>query len=130
MEIAYDRASDPATIQLRLTDGGFGVVRFDYGYSGYSGGRGAFDYRFRSAAGDTLTVATSYGGAGFGRAAVTYLTQLGATGGFDQCWDAAACLTYVRDPANFSCPAPASCSFGTVAAGCPSVPDQVPLSPF
>lgn len=129
MQVGYDRASDPATIELALTNDGFGLVRFDYGYSGYSDGRGAFDYRFRNAAGDVLTVATSYGGVGFGRAAVGYVAAGGGTGSFDQCWDGAACLTYVRDPANFSCPAHASCSFGTLA-DCPSVPDEVPVSPF
>jgi hypothetical protein len=129
MQVTYDRASDPTTIELALTSDGFGIVRFDYGYSGYSDGRGAFDYRFRSGAGDVLTVATSYGGAGLGRAAVGYVAAGGGTGSFDLCWDPGACLTYVRDPANFSCPAHASCSLGTVDE-CPAVPDEVPVSPF
>jgi hypothetical protein len=122
MQIAYDRASDPTTIDLQLTDEGFGVVQFHYGYSGYADGRGAFEYRFRTG-GNLLTVATSFGAAGFGRAAVSYLAAGGGAGSFDQCWDAAACLTYVRDPANFSCP-PVSwpCSFGTAIDDCPPVP--------
>ncbi len=80
----------------------------------------------RNLAGDVLTVATGFDAAGAGRAAVTYVAAGGGTGSFDQCWDAAACLSYVLDPANFSCPLHASCSFGSVIPDCPAVP----VSPF
>ncbi len=126
MQIPYDRVSDPVTIGLQLTNDGFNVVQFDYGFAGYRDGRGAFDYRFRNLAGDVLTVATGFDAAGAGRAAVTYVAAGGGTGSFDQCWDAAACLSYVLDPANFSCPLHASCSFGSVIPDCPAVP----VSPF
>jgi hypothetical protein len=129
MHIAYDRTSEPVTIDLdltSLTDEGFGLVQFGYGYAGYRDGRGGFDYRFRNAGGDVLTVATGYDAGGAGRAAVVYAAAGGATGGFDQCWNASACLSYVRDPSNFTCPGPGSCSFGSIVPDCP----EVPVSPF
>lgn len=76
-------------------------------------------YAFRNAAGDVLTVQAGFDAAGAGRAAVAYRTAGGATGGFRQCWDAAACLVYVDDPAGYSCAAP-PCSGGAIA-DCPSV---------
>jgi hypothetical protein len=128
MEIGYDRASDPVTISLTFTREAFGIEQFGYGFTGYADGRGAFDYRFRNATGDVLTVATGYDRAGAGRAAVAYdpANPLGPPGSFRQCWSASACLTYVDDPANFTCPLHASCSFGTFPADCP----EVPVSPF
>lgn len=120
MQILYDRASDPTTVELSLAQDGFGVVRFGYGFAGYRDGRGSFDYAFRNGAGDLLTVATSYDAAGAGRAQVAFTLAAGGTGAFRQCWDGAACLSYVDDPASYSCAA-APCSFGTAAA-CPSVP--------
>jgi hypothetical protein len=124
MQVTYDRASDPTTIALQLTSDGFGVAQFDYGYSGYSDGRGAFDYRFRNG-GDTLTVVTSYDAAGAGRARVDYTPWWSPTpvGTFRHCWSAAACLTYVDDPTSYSCGAP--CSLGDIAACVP-----VPAPPF
>jgi hypothetical protein len=121
MQIAYDRASDPVTVDLVLAQDGFGIVRFAYGFAGYRDGRGAFDYAFRNAAGDLLTVAASYDAAGAGRAQVAFTAAAGGSGSFRQCWDGAACLTYVDDPANYSCVAPPPCSFGA-PADCPAVP--------
>lgn len=120
MQIAYDRLSDPVTIDLGLTQDGFGVVQFAYGFAGYRDGRGAFDFAFRNAAGDLLTVAASYDAAGAGRAQTALTLAAGGSGSFRQCWDGAACLTYVDDPASYSCGAP-PCSFGTTA-DCPAVP--------
>lgn len=124
MQIAYDRTSDPVTIDLQLTNEGFGVVQFDYGFAGYRDGTGAFDYRFRNAFNDVLTVATGYDAAGAGRAAVAYVASGGATGSFRQCWNGAACLTYVDDPDNYTCPWPSwPCSSGgEINTLCPTVP--------
>jgi hypothetical protein len=125
--VHYDRASEPVTIDLTFTSAAFGVEQFGYGFTGYRDGRGAFDYRFRDGLGNVFTVATGYGAAGAGRAAVVY-DPAGVwppPGSFRQCWNASACLTYVDDPANFTCAAP-PCSFGTVEDDCPAVP----VSPF
>ncbi len=124
MQIGYDRASEPVTVELSLAQDGFGIVRFGYGFTGYRDGRGAFDYAFRNGAGDLLTVAAGFDAEGAGRAQVALTLAAGGSGSFRQCWDAAACLVYVDDPASYSCPAP-SCSFGTVSS-CPAVP----VSPF
>jgi hypothetical protein len=120
MQIAYDRTSDPVTIDLSLAQDGFGIVQFAYGFAGYRDGRGAFDYAFRNAAGDLLTVAASYDAAGAGRAATGLVLVAGGSGSFRECWDGAACLVYVDDPASYSCASP-PCSFGDVAS-CPAVP--------
>jgi hypothetical protein len=103
MRIEYDRATDPTTIDLVLTKEGFGVEQFNYGYAGFRDGSGRFDYRIRTATNELLTMMTAYDAAGAGRASVTYVASGGATGSFSECWSPAACLTYVRDPSNFSC---------------------------
>jgi hypothetical protein len=123
MQILYDRASDPATIELQLTNDGFGIVRFGYGFAGYRDGRGQFDYAFRDGNGNLLEVNTSFDGSGAGRdrVAVTAAGQTVPAGFFNECWDASACLTYVEDPLNLSCPVRASCSFGA-AGSCAEVP--------
>ncbi len=126
MDIAYDRASDPVTIGLELTNDGFDVVRFAYGFAGYSDGRGRFDYRFRKLNGDVLTVTTGYDATGAGRARVDY-TPAGAVtpaGTFQHCSDAAACLTYVNDPTDYTCGFP--CTPGSLSS-CVDVPLPAPF---
>jgi hypothetical protein len=130
MRIGYDRTSEPAVILLSLTQGGFGMEQqFEYFYRGWEDRSGAFAYRFRQN-GDVLTVETSYDPLGAGRDQVSFVAASGATGGFQQCWDAAACLVYVNDPANFtkvstSCAMPPCPPTGDAAA-CATVP----ASPF
>lgn len=127
MQVAYDRASDPATLQLALSDGGFGAVQFGYRHAGYAAGGGVFDYALRDpATGNLFFLSTGFDAQGAGRALVGFRTPGGFEGGFQQCWDAAACLVYVLDPANYSCDPPDEpCSLG-LAADCP----EVPASPF
>jgi hypothetical protein len=126
MQVAYDRASDPVTLQLALSRDGFGVVQFGYRFAGYAAGGGVFDYAFRDQAGNVFFVSTGYDAEGAGRAGVAFQGAGGGTGGFRQCWGAGACLVYVLDPGNYSCPAAAwPCSFG-VETDCPAVP----ASPF
>lgn len=126
MDIAYDRASDPVTIDLDLTNDGFDVVQFGYGFAGYPDGRGRFDYRFRKLNGDVLTVTTGYDATGAGRARVDYTPKDAVTplGTFQHCWDAAACLTYVNDPTDYTCGAP--CVLGSPAS-CVPVPAPAPF---
>ena len=120
LQLGYDRASDPVTIGLTLAQDGFGVAQFGYGYVGYADRRGMFAYRFRDS-GNVFTVAAGFDAAGAGRAYVDFVAAGGlATGSFRQCWDANACLAYVRDPGNYSCGAP-PCDLGVVA-DCPDVP--------
>lgn len=124
MEIEYDRVSDPVTIELGLTQQGFGVEQFAYGYAGYRDGSGRFDFRIRKGL-DVLTITTAYDPARAGRASVLYQdgTFPFPSGSFSQCWNPGACLTFVRDPDNFSCGA-APCSFGTFD------PDHCATVPF
>jgi len=119
MRIGYDRTSEPRTTDLSLAQEGFNLVQFDYGWAGYADGQGAFDYAFKDAPGNLLTVAAGFDAGGRGRAQVAFTGALGATGSFRQCWDANACLVYVDDPANLSCPS-APCSLGIVG-DCPPV---------
>ncbi len=126
MQIVYDRASDPVTIQLALSSDAFGVLQFGYRYAGYAVGGGVFDFAFRDQNGTLLYVSTGFDAQGAGRAGVAFRTAGGVTGGFRQCWGANACLVYVLDPSNISCPAAAQpCDYG-VEADCP----PVPASPF
>ncbi|WP_248357255.1 hypothetical protein [Anaeromyxobacter oryzae] len=116
----YDRTTTPVTVSLVLDRDGYGLQRFGYRFAGYEDRSGAFDYAFRNAAGDLLTVQAGFDAAGGGRAQVAFQAAGGASGGFRQCWDPAACLVYVDDPASYSCGA-APCSFGAMTA-CPAVP--------
>ncbi len=124
MQIAYDRTSDPVTIQLVLSNDGFGVVGFGYRYAGYTAGGGVFDFGIRDQAGDLLYISTGYDAEGAGRASVAFQVAGGSWVGYQQCWGAGACLVYVLDPGNYSCATP-PCSFG-VETDCP----VVPASPF
>ncbi len=130
MEIAYDRTGDPVTIQLVLASDGFGAVGtgagFAYRSAVYAAGGGVFDFAIRDAQGNLFYVTTGYDAAGAGRDAVAYQATSGATAGFRECWGAGACLVYVLDPGNYSCPAADwPCDLGA-GSGCPAVP----ASPF
>ena len=126
MQIAYDRTSDPATIQLVLSNDGFGVVQFGYRSAVYAAGGGVFDFAVRDGQGNLLYVSTGYDAWGAGRAGIAVQLAAGGTGGFRQCWNAGACLVYVQDPLNLSCPAAEQpCDYG-VETDCPAVP----ASPF
>ena len=57
---------------------------------------------------------------GSGRGLTTLHLDGGFTAGYAQCWDAAACLTWVDDPGDYSC-GRAGCSGGAESA-CPAVP--------
>lgn len=129
MTIGYSRSSDPVTTDLNLLAapaGGFGVVAFEYLYSGWASGVGAFDYQFTNGAKDVLEVRTGFDPVGAGRLRVTFTRfSDGATGTFDQCWDAGGCLVYVYDPANYNglTPAPPY-TVGSLAA-CATLPAGV-----
>lgn len=124
MQIGYDRASEPVTLALSLSQGGFGAESFAYGYAGYRDGSGAFDYAFRNGAGDLLVVAASFDPGGAGRAAVSFTAAAGGQGSFRQCWGESACLVYVDDPSGFTCGG-VPCSSGA-PGDCPSTP----VAPF
>jgi hypothetical protein len=131
MVIKYSRSSDPLTTDLDLRAvpaGGFGVVSFAYGYAGWASGLGAFDYKFERgpAPNDVLEVKTGYDAAGAGRLRVTFTRGSdGATGSFDQCFDAAGCLVYVYDPANFNGLTPTAPYVAGSLAACAPLPPGV-----
>lgn len=126
LDVAYDRTLDPRTIELGLAfAGAFGLVQqFNYQYEGWRDGRGRFLYRFQkpAAAGgtDTLTVSASFAADGAGRGRIGFVTGGGATGAFEQCWDAGACLAWFEDPAGYSCGGALPCTGGAESA-CPAV---------
>jgi hypothetical protein len=120
MSVQYDRAVEPRSVQLSLAQSpGFGLVQFDYSFLGWLDGRGRFAYAFAQG-GDRVTFAAAFDGAGAGRGEATFTSALGATGSFRQCWDPAACLIWVDDPAGYSCGG-GTCSGGAETA-CPVVP--------
>ena len=126
MFIHYDLSSDPRTIQIDLGATGLGLSQFDYFYAGYSNGSGRFDYIFPDAQGNRFSLQTSFTAAGAGKAHIFVVPSLGLTGTLDECWDVAACLTYVLDPLSVTpicsgIPAGSCAPQGDVAA-CPTVP--------
>lgn len=116
MQAGYDRAGDPVTIQLVLSDDAFGAVRFAYRYAGWAAGGGLFEYAVRDPAnGNLFYVSAGYDAESAGRALVAFQTPGGFTGSFEQCWGADACLVWVNDPLNYSCDPPDEpCSLGVV----------------
>jgi len=124
MRVAYDRAGEPRTVDLSLLAGGFNLARFDYQFRGWADGSGWLRFLVvkPAAAGgqDQLTIAASFTGAGAGRSQISLLAASGAAGTIRQCWDGAACLTWVDDPTGYSCGA-APCLVGAEST-CPSVP--------
>ena len=125
MDVAYDRTVDPRTIDLEVaTAGAFGLVQqFNYQFEGHRDGRGRFLYRFQKpAAGgsDVITVSASFAADGAGRGRMAFQAAAGATGTFHQCWNAAACLTWLDDPAGYSCGGFVPCTAGAESA-CPAV---------
>jgi hypothetical protein len=133
MAISYDRSGSPRVSHLTMLPvveaQGFGLVQFDYGFAGYGDASGRFDDAFKSATGDLLVVTAGFDTVGAGRDKVEFTRagDLVPTGSFEQCWTADACLTWVSDPLNISCPA-GLCGGGGVAA-CVSVPGPVPSLP-
>jgi hypothetical protein len=123
MQVSYDRQADPRTVALTLVQSdGFGLARFGYGFTGYADGRGRFGYAFVNGAGDRAEVAAGFDAAGGGQADVRYYpaTAGGASVGYRQCWNAAACLVYSDDVNGYSCGG-AACA-GGVLSDCPAVP--------
>jgi hypothetical protein len=134
MNVRYDRSGRPRVSHLTMLPAvetqGFGLVQFDYGFAGYDDGSGRFDFAFRNASGDLLAVTAGFDASGAGRDRVEFTRagELVPVGGFDQCWTQDACLTWVDDPLNISCPAHLGCSGGAVAS-CVAVPGPVPALP-
>jgi len=100
--VLYDRTGDPRTTTLQLSQDGFGVIAFDYAYAGYQAGQGSFSFAFTDAQQRRLLVDTAFGAAGEGRAVVTVVGQNGGRVSYEQCWDEASCITFVRDPFGIS----------------------------
>ena len=98
MVVHYDLSGDPRTVQIDLGATGLGLSQFDYFYAGFANGSGRFDYIFADGQGNRFALQTSFTAAGAGKAHMFVSTAGNATGTLDECWDAAACLTYVLDP--------------------------------
>jgi hypothetical protein len=126
LTIHYDLSGDPRTLQVDLGATGLGLSQFDYFYAGFSNGSGRFDYIFPDGLGDVFSLQTSFTSAGAGKAHIFVRTPTGTTGTLDECWDAAACLTYVLDPLSVTplctgIPA-GSCPQQGDPQSCPTVP--------
>jgi hypothetical protein len=130
MTIVYNRATEPTTVELSLATGGFGVVQFDYGFAGYADGSGRFDYKIVNALNQGLTAAAYWDSALAGKLQVFWspdaTTPPDPLKSFDQCWDAAACLVYVRDPNNYS----GTCASSPCGSAGACATFTVPTPPF
>ncbi|HEY6051494.1 MAG TPA: hypothetical protein VIZ58_09615 [Thermoanaerobaculia bacterium] len=122
MTIHYDLSGDPRTVQLDVGQGGaLGLDPFQYFYAGYATGSGRFEYAFTDAGGNHLVIRSGFTPSGSGQATISWRTSAGATASVSECWDDAACLSYVLDPALVTtyCSGMSSCG---AAAACPAVP--------
>ena len=126
MLIHYDRSGDPRTVQIDLGATGLGLSQFDYFFAGFSNGSGRFDYIFPDANGNRFALQTSFTAAGAGKAHMLVSKLGGTTGTLDECWDAAACLTYVVDPLSVTAICngilPGLCPIQGSVQSCPTVP--------
>ncbi|HET9597682.1 MAG TPA: hypothetical protein VFP65_18990 [Anaeromyxobacteraceae bacterium] len=114
--VTYDRTGDPRTIALQLSQDGFGVTAFDYGYVAFAAGQGQFSFALTDAQSRTLLIDADFTATGSGHARVTVLGPNGGRLAYDQCWDDASCITNVRDPFGIS----GLCQGATCPAGaCP-----------
>jgi hypothetical protein len=100
--VTYDRTGDPRTIALQLSQDGFGVTAFDYAYAGYAAGQGQFSFALTDAQARTLLIDADFTASGAGHARVAVVGPNGGRIGYDQCWDEASCITFVRDPFGIS----------------------------
>jgi hypothetical protein len=102
VKVVYDRTGDPRTIVLELSQDGFGVTAFDYGYAAYAAGQGRFSFALTDAQARTLLIDADFTPSGSGHARVTVVGANGGRLAYDQCWDEASCITFVRDPFGIS----------------------------
>jgi hypothetical protein len=134
LRVEYDRTADPRTVSFSISpeDQGFGLTGFDYGYAGYSSGKGLFHYKLIFATGYYLVDAW-FDEVGAGKALVE--AHLDAfpdqTYAFDECWDTASCVTFVHDDragtAWFPDGVSKLCTGGVCPAG--ACPDGLPVEP-
>jgi hypothetical protein len=123
MNVAYDRSADPRRVALALVQSpGFGLARFNYGFTGYADGRGRLAYAILDGPGNRAEVTAGFDASGAGQADVTYFPAAapGVSVGYHQCWSAAACLVYSDDVNGYSCGG-GSCAGGDPLS-CPAVP--------
>jgi hypothetical protein len=100
--VTYDRSGDPRTVTVGLTQDGFGLTAFDYAYAGFEAGQGSFFFQLVDAQSNKLIIDTQFTPEGAGHAKVTVVGPRGGSLDFEQCWDAASCITNVKDPFNIS----------------------------
>ena len=123
MTIHYDLSGDPRSVQLDVGQGGaLGLDPFQYFYAGYASGSGRFEYAFTDANGNHLVIRSGFTPGGSGQATISWRTSLGATVSVTECWDDAACLSYVLDPTPVTTYCPQGTSSCGSAAACPAVP--------
>jgi hypothetical protein len=124
MDIQYDFAGDPRTLDLNLgrnANGGFGLSSFDYGYAIYADGHGLFDYAFPDGKGNLFTVQTTFAASAAGKALIDLVHPPFFEDKVTECWDDTLSLTFISDPASVvsQCSGVvAPCVLGSAAA-CP-----------
>jgi hypothetical protein len=98
LTVQYDRTSDPRTVGLGLRSQAGHLSAFDYGFAGYASGNGVFHYAFTNPEQQQWVVDAHFDAGGAGRADVTVNLSPTVSLGFSECWDAAGCVTDVKDP--------------------------------
>jgi hypothetical protein len=96
LSVQYDKTGDPHTVGLDVQSQTGSLARFDYGYAGYASGKGFFHYAFTNQQ-QQFVVDAFFDAAGEGRADVTAVLSPTTSLGFSECWDAAGCVTNVKD---------------------------------
>ncbi len=97
LTVQYDKTGDPRTVGLDVQSQTGSLAKFDYGYAGYASGKGFFHYAFTNPQQQQYVVDAFFDAAGEGRADVTAVLSPTLSLGYSECWDAAACVTYVKD---------------------------------
>ena len=98
LAVQYDKTGDPRTVGLGIQSKTGSLAAFDYGFAGYASGNGFFRYAFTNEQQQQYVVDAHFDAAGEGRADVTVVLSSTWSLGFSECWDAAGCVTDVKDP--------------------------------
>lgn len=127
LTVQYDHTGDPRTLAVDVPPGpqAGGLVDFNYGFAGWSSGAGHFDFVFVNAQAQRYEVSAGFDATGAGKATVTVVVSPTSRYAFDECWDAAGCVTDVQDATTLFVPGGISglCPGGVCPHGaCPTVP--------
>jgi hypothetical protein len=122
MTVSYNFAANPQNIVLQLGNAGLGLLGVDYLFTRSDDGHGTFTFAFADGKGDRIDVTANFLPSSAGKAVATAHFSTVALS-YQECWDSAACISYLEDPYDLTqtiCgPGVTPCNKGDIA-NCPN----------